>query len=311
MKTPVSKVNTLILNKISWHTPLTAIGAALLLFQGLASAMPSDLSVEDPEHDFLFMDIEPYVHFQHDSAINSSQSDFWRSANQLAFPSGHIGSHDLYGVVKTTFIQRNLVYAHKTLNAGTLQRYWISGGATLLQTPTQNSTLMIGIGHNSDAFQWERKNWQKDWNTEWLYMHSFTRIKNFSWGMGIDVQQYFRKFAVYPLIFMDWKISDQTKFQWDADYAEIRHFLGPKLALTLGFRVNLEFFALQNDGEYEYRSFGGETGAQYSLGKHFYLRLKYKELMWGREILGLPDGTHHTTQIESGRSLRLNLAYGL
>ncbi len=56
---------------------------------------------------------------------------------------------------------------------------------------------------------------------------------------------------------------------------------------------------------------GLETGLQYALGRNCYLRLKYKELVWGHETLGLVDGTEHTQGIDKGRSLRLNFAYGI
>jgi hypothetical protein len=98
---------------------------------------------------------------------------------------------------------------------------------------------------------------------------------------------------------------------WDADIVELRRFLGPSLALTLGARFNLEFFSLKEDASYEYRSLGAEAGAQYSLGRNCYLRFKYKELIAGREIVETTDGIFHPEWIRSGRSLRLNFAYGI
>jgi hypothetical protein len=106
-------------------------------------------------------------------------------------------------------------------------------------------------------------------------------------------------------------VGDRTKLKWDADFLEVRRFLNPLLCFTAGVRFNLEFFALKNDADYEYNSMGLETGFQYAVGADIYVRIKYKELVWGRQTLGLPDGSRHTEDIAAGRSLRLNLAYGL
>ena len=124
------------------------------------------------------------------------------------------------------------------------------------------------------------------------------------------MQQYFGKIEPYPLFFLDWKLSSRLKLRADGDYAEIREFLHPKFSVTVGARFNLEFYALRNRADYEYRSVGAETGIQYAVGSNCYLRLKYKELVWGREYFELPEGTD-IHAIRSGRSLRLNFAYGV
>jgi hypothetical protein len=125
------------------------------------------------------------------------------------------------------------------------------------------------------------------------------------------VQQYFHKAVPYPLVFVEWKLGERTKLKWDADYLEVRRFLSPGLCFTAGVRFNLEFFALKDDASYEYDTMGLEMGFQYALGANTYLRLKYKELVWGREEVGLPDGPTHMAPLSAGRSLRFNVAYGM
>ena len=94
----------------------------------------------------------------------------------------------------------------------------------------------------------------------------------------------------------------------DGDFAEIRGFVSPKLSLSLGTRFNQEFYAL-GGANYQYQTMGVETGVQLAVGMNCYLRLKYKELVWGREYFELPSGDR-TLPIRYGRSLRLNFAFG-
>jgi hypothetical protein len=56
---------------------------------------------------------------------------------------------------------------------------------------------------------------------------------------------------------------------------------------------------------------GLETGFQYAVASNTYLRLKYKELVWGEEQVGLPGGSSHSSSLSAGRSLRFNVAYGM
>jgi len=238
-------------------------------------------------------------------------------ADQISFPVAHLGSHLLFGSFKNTLISRDIVYQNQMLNDGLLQRYWMAGGILLKNTPRETSSFMAAAGLNSDFADLG----PKDWNSEWIYTHAIQFTPRFRAGLGLDMQQFSGRFfrgqildyfVFYPLIFIDWRLMQNTKVIWDADYLELRQFVGNKLALTAGLRFNLEFFALKNDASYAYQSTGAEAGAQYSLGQHFYLRLKYKELLIGREMMIAPhDQALHQTWIHSGRSIRLNLAYGM
>jgi hypothetical protein len=281
---------------------------AIALFCIFASSAFA-LGMVDPEQDFAFLEFEPYPSFQGKppAAVESSQRRFWRLAGQMSFPAGTVAGHPLFGSFKSTLIDRDIVYDSTVLNDGILKRFWLSGGGQVMDNPRTSGVFLAGVGVNSDFADLGLL----DFNTEWIYVQSFKFNANFHWGVGMDVQQYFHKYQPYPLIFVDWKISPKTKFKWDADYIELRRFMTPLLCLTAGVRFNLEFFALKQDADYEYNSMGLETGLQYAVGGNCYLRLKYKELMWGRETLGLVDGSHHTHGIDAGRSLRLNFAYGI
>ncbi len=265
------------------------------------------IGIVDPAQDVAFLEFEPYPRFKDGPPVTDAQNQFWRIAGQLSFPAGHLGSHQVFGSYKSTFINRDIVYDSVKLNDGVLKRFWLAGGATIVDNPKTNSIFMAGLGLNSDMADLSLS----DFNTEWIYAQTFIVSPAFNWGLGLDVQQYFHKYEPYPLIFVEWRISDRTKLKWDADYLELRGFFTSRLCFTGGVRFNLEFFSLKDDAEYEYNSMGLETGMQYALGSNCYLRLKYKELVWGQEILGLPDGTHHIRDIERGRSLRFNFAYGL
>ncbi|HKP95423.1 MAG TPA: DUF6268 family outer membrane beta-barrel protein [Fibrobacteria bacterium] len=276
--------------------------------QGPASAM----IMQDPATDFAFLEFEPYPSFGGGDrfsgpVVQASDKRAWRLAGQLSFPAGKIGSNQLFGSFKSTLMDRDIIYHDTILNDGVLQRYWLSGGSTWPGRGGQSSMALVGVGVNSDfadiGFY--------DFNTEWIYAHFWTPSPAFNWGLGLDVQQYFHKYEPYPLIFVDWKLTDRTKLKWDADFLEVRRFLNPWLCFTAGVRFNLEFFALQRDADFEYNSMGLETGFQYAVGGNCYARIKYKELVWGRETLGVPDGGHHTRNMAAGRSLRLNFAYGL
>lgn len=291
--------------------------AILLLLTDAAHSDEKVISLVDPSTDYAFLEFEPYPSFTGESSSPppgikpvskyAAAEQFWRLAGQMAFPAGKFFDHDLFGTFKSTLINRNLTFHDTVLNNGMLKRFWISGGGVILNSPHQSSMVLMGVGCNSDLAD---ISWM-DFNTEWLYIHSFKFIHNFEWGLGLDVQQYFHKFKPYPLIFIDWKLGPQTKIKWDADYLEVRQFLTPRICITAGTRFNLEFFALEHNATYEYHSMGLETGIQYALGQNFYLRLKYKELVWGEETYGLVDGSEHDQSIEKGRSLRLNVAYGI
>ena len=279
----------------------------IILIFGACVTSPSASEMVDPNQDFAFVEFEPYPSFQNYSPAESGDQRIWRLADQISFPAGKINDHQLFGTFKSTLIDRDIVYNSVVLNDGILKRFWLSGGGVVLKTPRQSGVALVGVGVNSDFAD---LGWM-DFNTEWIYAHSFLVNADFSWGLGLDIQQYFHKYQPYPLIFIDWKLSPKTKLKWDADFIEVRRFFTSRICMTAGVRFNLEFFALKNDADFEYNSMGLETGLQYALGGNCYLRLKYKELVWGHETVGLPDGTHHTRDMDGGRSLRLNLAYGI
>ena len=285
--------------------------ALTLALQGLTGAM----NMQDPSTDFAFLEFEPYSRFggttfQGPAVAETSGERAWRLAGQLSFPAGKFGETQWFGSFKSTLMDRDIVYADTLkLNDGVLERFWQSFGATWPGPGGngQSNMALVGVGVNSDFADMGLM----DFNTEWIYCHFWTLNPSFNWGLGLDVQQYFHKAQPYPLIFVDWKVSDRTKLKWDADYLEMRRFLTPWLCFTAGVRFNLEFFALKQDATYEYNSAGLETGIQYAVGGNFYVRLKYKELVWGSEEVGLADGSHHEAGLDAGRSLRLNFAYGL
>ncbi len=284
-----------------------------LLLMGLLRGLSTAFSMQDPSTDFAFLEFEPYPsfggpRFSGPAVADNSAKRLWRLAGQLSFPAGKIDNHQLFGSFKTTIMDRDIVYRDSlVLNDGMLKRFWLSGGDSWKGSGGQSNMALVGVGINSDFADLGTK----DYNTEWIYSHFWTPSAVFNWGLGLDIQQYFGKYEPYPLIFFEWMATDRTKLKWDADYLEVRRFLNPWLCFTAGVRFNLEFFALKNDADYEYNSAGLETGFQYAVGANCYVRLKYKELVWGRQTLGLPDGTHHTEGIDAGRSLRLNFAYGL
>lgn len=282
--------------------------AGLLAWACCSPAMA--LEMQDPGTDFAFLELEPYPAFQGDAPAAGSQNRFWRLAGQLSFPAGKFGNKQFFGSFKSTLIDRDIVYDDTLkLNDGMLKRFWQSGGMIWPNGNGQSNCLLVGLGVNSDFADLSLV----DFNTEWIYSHTWQPRPVFSWGLGISVQQKLNKAVPYPLFFVDWKAGEKTRFKWDADYLEMRRFLSPWLCFTAGVRFNLEFFALADEAEYEYNSMGLETGFQYAVGGNMYVRLKYKELVWGSETLALPDGSSHTQDIGpgAGRSLRLNLAYGL
>ena len=274
---------------------------ALFVAETRCAGLPND-----PAHDFLFLDYETYPAFEDDSR-REPWMVFQRVAGQISFPAGKWWGRQGFGVFKSTYFDKAVRYQGAKLNDGPLQRYWLSGGLSLTDTPRGGSSALVGVGMNSDMadFGW------MDWNTEWIYTRSFVVNASFRWGMGLDIQQYFDKFMPYPLVFFDWRPLPTLRLVWDADYGEIRRYFGPDFSLAAGVRLNLEFFALRQDAGYEYNSMGLETGAQYALGRNFYMRLKYKEIVGGQQTLTLPDGSEHHEWIGSGRSLRFNLAYGI
>jgi len=290
------------------------IGAAVLveLVQLQVPRAENVFAAQDPSTDFAFLEFEPYPalggsRFQGPAVAPARVNRAWRIADQVSFPAGKVGNVQFLGEMKNTLMDRDIVYKGAKLNDGVLQRYWMSGGAMWDEGNGQSSLALGGVGLNSDFADIGLM----DFNTEWIYSHFWTVSPAFNWGLGLDVQQYFHKAVPYPLVFVEWKMSDRTKFKWDADYVEVRRFLSSGLCLTAGVRFNLEFFALKDDATYEYDTMGLETGIQYAVGANTYVRLKYKELVWGEEEVGLPDHSSHSAPLSAGRSLRFNLAYGL
>lgn len=288
--------------------------AFALAMAAAAQAAFAGFSPRDPATDFVFLEFEPYPlfggsTFQGPAVAESPQDRAWRLAGQLSFPAGKFGGTQLFGSFKSTLMDRDIVDKSGVLrNDGVLERFWQSFGATWPGPGSDQSNMaLVGVGVNSDFADLGLF----DFNTEWIYCHFWNVSPSFNWGLGLDVQQYFRKAQPYPLIFVDWKVGERTRLKWDADYLEMRRFLTSRLAFTAGVRFNLEFFALRDDGTYEYNSAGLETGFQYAVGGDWYVRLKYKELVWGEEEVGLPDGSLQSARLDAGRSLRLNFAYGL
>jgi hypothetical protein len=269
--------------------------------------------IQDPSTDFAFLEIEPYASFNGDRFSGPLMADKpeqrpWRIAGQVSFPAGKIRNHQFFGSLKTTLMEYDIVYHDSLrLNDGRLKRFCLSGGDSWSGAEGRSSLVLVSVGVSSDFSDPS----PKDYNSEWIYSRFWTPSPVFNWGIGLDIQQYFDTFAPYPLLFVEWRVGDRTKLKWDADYFEARRFLNPRLCLTAGVRYNLEFFALKDDADFEYDSIGLETGFQYAVGADCYVRVKYKELVWGSQTLGLPDGSHHTNGIDGGRSLRLNFAYGI
>jgi|GEM_PF-3478649 len=285
---------------------------ALLLAAGSCLAWDIDLPDwnDPPRHsklDAAFLDIEPYFDFGRSSDAPKEDGAFWRVAGQISFPGGSLAGHPLFGSIKSTFMNRDVAVAGERLNRGPLQRYWLAFGGEAYAIGRQNGTVLAGVGHNADGADWTRPGW----NTEWIYVHKVTVSQRFSWGLGIDVQQYFGKFAPYPLLFIDWQAASATHLRWDADYLEARQFLTQNFSLAAGVRFNLEFFNLGKNATYEYYSAGGELGVQYAISRHVFARLNYKHLFHGEEEIKDAAGLSYTRSVPTGNSLRMNVAFGL
>ncbi len=288
--------------------------ALIPLLSGLAGLVgkAAAFAPKAPSSDSASLEFEPYPlfggsRFQGPAVAEASADRAWRLAGQMAFPAGKVGETQFFGQFKSTFMDRENRFRDETLNDGVLKRFWLSGGATWPGPDGQSNLALGAAGINSDFADIG----PMDFNTEWIYAHFWTVSPSFNWGIGLDVQQYFRKAQPYPLVFIEWKAGERTKLKWDADYIELRRFLSPGLCFTAGVRFNLEFFALEDDATYEYNSMGLEGGLQYAVARNTYLRLKYKELVWGKEEVGLPDRSTHAGSLNAGRSLRFNIAYGM
>src|SRR4051812_7570602 len=109
-----------------------------LIFLGLFHGAAIGLGMQDPGQDLAFLEFEPYPSFEKPPGNNVDHERFWRLAGQSAFPAGKIGNHQFFGSFKTTLIDRDITYNNQILNDGILKRFWLSGGATLVNTPTQS-----------------------------------------------------------------------------------------------------------------------------------------------------------------------------
>jgi hypothetical protein len=85
--------------------------------------------------------------------------------------------------------------------------------------------------------------------------------------------------------------------------------LTPRLSLSAETRYDLSFFCLGNDDSVELETVGAGGGFDLWLFGDVYLRFRFKELLFRRELWRLENGNDIDLRENSGRSVKLQLVY--
>lgn len=282
----------------------------MVVFQLCVSTWLFAATLHQPKNDYITVVAEQIFTQNPTSGAESLTSgstmqNFWV---YTALPGFTVLKKDVFTALECDIIIRELQYRGQTINNTVLQRYGAFGGITLLRNEKQSGSLLLGSGIATDF---------SDVSGDIFYFHLIYdhRIRvsdRLLLGMGALISYNMGRFKSPPLNLLPtviWQPDAAVNVQIAWDNLEVRRLVTERIAAVAEIRYDLSFFHLQEHINYEFETVAIGGGLNLSLGKNWYLRLRYKELVFKDEHIQIKTATIGARHlgIGSGRSIRVLL----
>jgi|WetSurMetagenome_2_1015567.scaffolds.fasta_scaffold185913_2 hypothetical protein len=248
------------------------------------AAWPDTLRMRD---DYITASFEQYFSAPVGADSFSAKAAFQNAWAYVGLPGLSVLHKNVFSAVELDFIDRAISHGPKPLNdrGAIMQRYGLFAGATIFDNPGSKGSIMAGGGVASDF----SVNDGNIWYLHLIYDHRFVISENLTIGVGVLFQYHFDawRMPINLLPTIKWQIGPQTQFQVAWDNAEFKQHLFSRVTGIAEVRYDLSFFRLRDKLSYELETVAAGAGADIHLAGNYFLRLRYKNLMFRREIIRL------------------------
>ncbi|MBD3420490.1 MAG: hypothetical protein GF398_10265 [Chitinivibrionales bacterium] len=262
----------------------------------------------DPQDDLSTIQFEYFFGTGHsaDSLVADECFAAWWA--YLGMPGIAIGKIGIFSALEVDGISRTYRYNGEALHTRPLNRIGLFGGATPIKFGSHRASVLIGSGIAGDF---------SDISGDYAYLHLIYdhRVRlheRLTIGLGILFQNNFGSWRrpANLLPYLHWKISPRAKLRIAWDNIEYKYFLTSRLSLSAEARYDLSFFRTRRAERIEFETVGLGGGADWWLGGNWYARVRYKEMVFQREIIQVQQGPDLEASGFGGRSVRILLVYG-
>jgi len=281
-----------------------------LLYLATLSFVPdfsnAQTKYNDPQDDLGTVQIENYWGATVSSDTLSRDNRFPTWWVYWTLPSFRIGGRSVFAAVEMDGMNRSRRYREKDSDA-LLLRYGIFGGISLLDHPKHRGSLLLGSGVAYEANSLS----SDDLYLHVIYDHRIKYSDQLTLGLGVLFMNHFGRWRapLNLLPYVNWRISNRTRFRVAWDIIELRHALNNRLSVSAETRYDLSFFHLESDDSVEFETVGVGGGFDIWLFGDMYLRLRYKNLVFRREIRRLTGRDDIDIRAYDGHALKLQLVY--
>jgi hypothetical protein len=225
----------------------------------------------------------------------------------VALPSARVLGKKVFFAGEVDAMLREYRLGGEVIAGPLLGRIGLFGGATLLDLKRQHGTLMAGAGFAGD----NDAPIGNAWYAHLIYDHRITISDRLKVGLGVLVSDHFGRIRkpINLLPYLSWKITPITRLRIAWDVLELRQFVTNRLSASAEARYDLSFFGLNNRRSLEFETVGLGGGVDLWIVRNFYLRARYKEIVFRREILKSGATVLSDARQSGGRSLKIELSY--
>ena len=262
----------------------------------------------DPENDLITVQYEHYfgTPFVADSIHAPSAFPAWWLYATL--PGFRILSKEVFWAVELDGMVRDIREGNASLSDSPFQRYGLFTGVTLIEKAGHTGSFLAGAGVAGELSDPDFD----DSYVHLIYEHRYRISRNLTLGLGVLAMNNFGEWQspLNLLPYLSWHISERKRFRIAWDVVEFKQFLTERISTSAEVRYDMSFFRIDSRIPYELETVAVGGGPDIWLFRHFYLRLRYKELLYRNETLELPGGTEVTSERRRGRSVKVQVVYG-
>ncbi len=249
---------------------------------------------------------EQYQFSGSESSLRGREPSAWWV--YVGLPGFELLKRNIFVALEVDGVYRDLRYKGD-LGKPPMQRYGAFFGVGIVHTKAQDGSLLIGTGVASD---FEKLTWDSRY-FHFIYNHTMTLSENLTVGMGVLYSRNLGgngRTPVNLLPTVKWKISPRTFVDVSWDNAEFRWYVVSRLALALNARYDMSFFRVGEQAlAYQLETVGGGGGFDYQIIDDLFLKVRYKEILWGREFLGKYPAEPYVEDEVEGRSVRVFVTF--
>jgi hypothetical protein len=242
--------------------------------------------------------------FHHDSL--NAKPDFQDVWVYAGLPGFRILGKSVFCALEMDMMNRKIDYLGEPLNSSStlMQRYGVFAGVTLFDFRNQKGTFMVEPGAASDFGRTD----PHVWYLQLIYDHRVAVSDRLKLGLDILFQYHFDAWRppVYLLATLQWQASTKTLLRIAWDKFEIERLLFPRVSAVGEVRYDLSFFRLRDKLSYELETASAGGGMDFRVSRDWFVRLRYKEMLFHREVVRRSGAAIEDFNSSPGRSIKVS-----